>query len=234
MRKILGCIKKANQNYHMIQEDDVIGVGLSGGKDSIALLKALKLYQYFAPVRYKIVAITLTLGFDDFDLTPISDFCKKNEIDHIIEETKIGQVVFNERNEKHPCGMCARMKRGRLSKVCNRHEIQKLALGHHADDAIETLFMSMFYESRIHTFKPVTLMDRSNIAVIRPLIYAFETDIEKAVLRNQLPVISSPCPADKNTKREYIKSVINNLDVSHLKSNLLHALENKEQLDIWG
>lgn len=234
MRKILGCIKKANQNYHMIQKGDVIGVGLSGGKDSIALLKALKLYQYFAPVKYKIVAITLTLGFPDFDLTSISDFCKKNEIEHIIEETRIGQVVFEERNEQHPCGMCARMKRGRLSKVCTHHGIKKIALGHHADDAVETLFMSMFYEGRIHTFKPVTLMDQSNITVIRPLIYAFEADIREAVIRNQLPVINSLCPADKNTKREYIKSVLNDLNVPHLKSKLLHALENKEQLEIWG
>lgn len=235
MKKVLGCIKKAVMNYSMIDDGDVIGVGVSGGKDSMALLYGLKLFQNFSPVKYEIKAISLTMGFENFDLTSISDFCKTHDIEHIVEETNIGKIIFEERNEKHPCGMCSRMKRGRLSKVCNRNGISRLALGHHADDAIETLFMSMFYESRIHTFRPVTYMDRSGITVIRPLIYAFESDITDAVSRHNLPIISNPCPADKNTKRQYIKSMMNNFskDIPHLKAQLLHALENKDQLEIW-
>lgn len=235
MKKVLGCLKKANINYNMIEEGDVIGVGLSGGKDSLVLLNALKLYQNFSPNPYTIKALTLTLGFNDFDLTPIIKFCITNDIEHIIEETRIGEVVFNERRDNNPCGMCSRMKRARLSKLCKKHGIQKLALGHHADDAIETLFMSMLYESRIHTFLPVTYMDRSDITVIRPLVYAFESDIIKAHQRNQLPVVNSPCPANKNTKREYMKSLLSDIskDVPHAKERLLHAIENKEQLEIW-
>lgn len=235
MRKILGCIKKANLNYSMIEEGDVIGVGLSGGKDSMALLYALKLFQNFSPVPYDIKAITLTMGFESFDLKSIQKFCESLQIEHIVEETKIGKIIFEERNEKNPCGLCARMKRGRLSKVCQTHQINKLALGHHADDAIETLFMSMFYESRIHTFKPVTFMDRSNITVIRPLIYAFELDIINAVKNKNLPTIKNPCPVDKNTKREYIKKLMVNLsdDIPNLRKQLLSALENQDQLEIW-
>lgn len=235
MKKIMGCVKKAVETYSMIEEGDIIGVGLSGGKDSMILLHALKLYQNFSPVKFHIKAISLTLGFDDFDLSPISDFCRAQGIEHIVEETNIGKVVFDERKDKHPCGMCSRMKRGRLSRVCNAHGIHKLALGHHGDDAIESLFMSMFYESRIRTFKPVSFMDRSSITVIRPLIYAFESDVKNALLQVNLPVVESACPVDRYTKREYIKKVLSNLseDVPHLKERLLHALENKKQLEIW-
>lgn len=235
MRKVLGCLKKADINFNMINEGDVIGVGLSGGKDSIVLLNALRLYQNFSPVSYTIKALTLTLGFKDFDITPITEFCKTHSIEHIIEETHIAEVVFNEKKLSNPCGMCSRMKRARLSKLCKKLSINKLALGHHADDAIETMFMSMFYESRIHTFMPVTYMDRSDITVIRPLVYAFESDIIEAHQRHRLPIVKSPCPADKNTKREYIKSLLSDIskDVPHLKERLLHAIENKEQLEIW-
>lgn len=235
MRKILGCIKKAVMNYSMIDEGDVIGVGVSGGKDSMVLLYALKLFQRFSPVKYDVKAITLTMGFEDFDLESIETFCKSLGVGHIVEKTQIGKIIFDERNQKHPCGMCARMKRGRLSKVCQRHQIHKLALGHHADDAIETLFMSMFYEGRIHTFKPVTYMDRSDITVIRPMIYAYEQDVKNAALSKNIPIIKNPCPVDKNTKRAYVKGIMNGLnqDIPNLKTRLLHSLENQEQLEIW-
>lgn len=235
MKKILGCIKKAVMNYSMIEDGDVIGVGVSGGKDSMVLLHALKLFQNFSPVQYDITAITLTMGFESFDLENIVDFCKSIGIEHIVEETQIGKVIFEDRNQKNPCGMCARMKRARLSKVCQRYNIKKLALGHHADDAIETLLMSMFYESRIHTFTPVTYMDRSAITVIRPLVYAFEEDIENALKDVTLPIVKNPCPVDKHTKREYLKNLLNGIDkdIPHLKNRLLGCLENKDQLEIW-
>lgn len=235
IKKIMGCLEKAVENYKMIEEGDVIGVGLSGGKDSIVLLHSLKLYQNFSPVQYDIKAFSLTMGFDDFDLSPVSDYCHAHGIEHIIEETEIGKVVFEERNDKHPCGMCSRMKRARLNKVCASHGVLKLALGHHGDDAIESLLMSMFFEGRIRTFKPVSFMDRSSITVIRPLIYALESDISKAFIDSNLPVVKNPCPVDKKTKREFLKNVLNNLsaDIPHIKKNLLCALENKEQLEIW-
>ncbi len=235
MKKIMGCLKKAVETYKMINDGDIVGVGLSGGKDSMVLLHALRLYQNFSPIKYDIKAFSLTMGFDDFNLSSVSSYCHAHSIEHIIEATNIGKVIFDERKEKHPCGMCSRMKRARLSKVCTSHGVFKLALGHHGDDAIESLLMSMFFEGRIRTFKPVSFMNRSSITVIRPLIYAFESDISKALTDSNLPVVKNPCPVDKKTKREFMKKILDSLstDIPHVRKRLLHALENKEQLEIW-
>lgn len=235
MRKVLGCLKRAVEEFDMIKDGDVIGVGLSGGKDSMTLLYALKLYLNFAPIKYTVKALTLTMGFESFDVSKLTEFCRQLDIEHIVLETKIGPVVFEERKESHPCGMCSRMRRGRLHKLCKEHHIDKLALGHHADDAIETLFLSMLYESRIHTFKPVTYLDRSDLTQIRPLIYAFESDIIDAVNRHHIPVEKNPCPAAKHTKREYIKTLLNTIskDIPDAKKHLLTALGNKDQLELF-
>ncbi|TCO76479.1 tRNA 2-thiocytidine biosynthesis TtcA family protein [Marinisporobacter balticus] len=235
MRKILGCIKKAVTDFNMIQEGDVVGVGVSGGKDSTALLYALKLFQNFSPVKYELKALTLTLGFDNFDLTPLKDLCAKLEIPYIIQPTQIGKVIFEERKDKHPCAMCARMRRGKIYSLCNETGVTKLALGHHGDDAIETLFLSMFYESRISTFDPVTFLDRKNLTMIRPLIYASEQDIISAVKKHALPVVKSPCPANGNTQRQYMKGLLNNIykDIPNGRERIISALKNGEQLNIW-
>lgn len=235
MKKILGCIKKAVIDFDMIQEGDVIAVGVSGGKDSMTLLYGLKLFQRFSPVNYELKAFSLTLGFDNFDLSPIEEFCKKNDIEYIIRHTEIGKVVFEERQEKNPCSLCARFKRAILHEMCQEHEVNKLALGHHRDDAIETLLLSMFYEGRINSFSPVTYLSRRNITAIRPLIYAEERQIKGAVKRNNIPRVKSPCPADGNTKREYMKNLLKQIykDIPHASTSLLSALMNKEQLNIW-
>lgn len=235
MRKILGCLKKAVADFHMIEDGDVIGVGLSGGKDSTALLYALKLFQNFSPVKYELKAVTLTLGFGNFDLTPMIEFCKKIDVPYTIQETEIGKIVFEEKKYKNPCAMCSRMRRGRLHTLCKDLEINKLALGHHADDAVETLFLSMFYESRISTFEPITYLDRKDLTMIRPLIYASENDIITAVSKHSLPVVKSPCPANGKTQREYMKNLLNEIykDIPNGRDRIITALKNKEQLSLW-
>ncbi|MBF8982995.1 tRNA 2-thiocytidine biosynthesis protein TtcA [Lutibacter sp. B2] len=235
MRKILGCIKKAVKNFDMIQEGDVIGVGVSGGKDSSSLLYALKLYQNFSPVKFELKALTLTLGFEDFDLTPINEFCRKIEVEHIVCPTQIGKVIFEERKEKNPCSLCSTMRRGRLHNLCKEHGVTKLALGHHADDAIETLFLCMMHEGRINTFEPITYLDRKDLTMIRPLIYAYEEDIILAVNKHNIPVVESTCPANKKTQREYFKQMLTNIygDIPNGRKNILKALENADQFNLW-
>jgi tRNA(Ile)-lysidine synthase TilS/MesJ len=236
MKKILGCVKKAVSDFSMIQDGDVVGVGVSGGKDSTALLYALKLFQNFSPVKYELKAFTLTLGFDNFDLTPLKKFCHDLKIPYIIQPTQIGKVVFEERKDKNPCAMCARMRRGRLHTLCKEYGVTKLALGHHGDDAVETLFLSMFYESRISTFDPVTFLDKKNLTMIRPLIYASEKDIISTVNKHNLPIVKSPCPANGKTQRQYMKNLLEQIykDIPNGKDRIITALKNKEQLNIWS
>lgn len=236
MRKILGCIRKAVMDFDMIQDGDVVGVGVSGGKDSVALLYALKLFQRFSPMKYELKALSLTLGFDGFDLSPIKRLCEEIDVEYIVKPTEIGKIVFEERKEKNPCSLCSRFKRAALHNLCNDHSITKLALGHHRDDAIETLFLSMFYEGRIHTFNPVTYLSRKDLTMIRPMIYAEEREIKGVIRRHNLPVVKSPCPADGSTKREYMKQSLLKFykDIPHSNERLLKALMNTEQLNIWN
>lgn len=236
MRKILGCIRKAVMDFDMIQDGDVVGVGVSGGKDSVVLLYALKLFQRFSPMKYELKALSLTLGFDGFDLSPIKKLCEEIDVEYIVKPTEIGKIVFEERKEKNPCSLCSRFKRAALHNLCNDHSITKLALGHHRDDAIETLFLSMFYEGRIHTFNPVTYLSRKDLTMIRPMIYAEEREIKGVIRRHNLPVVKSPCPADGSTKREYMKQSLLKFykDIPHSDERLLKALMNTEQLNIWN
>ncbi|WP_129597482.1 tRNA 2-thiocytidine biosynthesis TtcA family protein [Anaerophilus nitritogenes] len=235
MRKLLGYVKKAVLDFNMIENGDIVGVGVSGGKDSMALLYALKLFQRFSPVKYDLKAFTLTLGFNDFDISPIQNFCKELEIPYIVQHTDIGKIVFEDRKEKSPCSLCARMRRGKLHSLCKNHGVTKLALGHHGDDAVETLFLSIFYESRISTFLPVTYLDRIDLTMIRPLIYAKEQDIIDSVSRNDLPIVKNPCPADGKTKRQYMKNLLDQIykEIPNGRNHVIEALKNKDQLHIW-
>ncbi|PAB59380.1 tRNA 2-thiocytidine biosynthesis TtcA family protein [Anaeromicrobium sediminis] len=235
MKKIVGCVKRAVEEFNMIEDGDVVGVGVSGGKDSSALLYALRLYQNFSKAKFQIKALTLTLGFEGFDISPITKFCNELGIEHVVVPTQIGKVIFEERKEKNPCSLCARMRRGRLHNLCKELGVTKLALGHHADDAIQTLFLSMFYEGRLNTFEPVTYLDRKDLIMIRPLMYAYEKDIISSVDRHNIPVVESPCPANKKTQREYAKELINDIekDIPNVKANILRAMENKDQMYLW-
>jgi tRNA(Ile)-lysidine synthase TilS/MesJ len=235
MKKILGPLRRGVEKYDMIKPGDRIAVGLSGGKDSTALLVAMKRFQYFSPVPFELEGITLDMGFGGMDFSPLIDLCASLNIPYTIKKTSIGPIVFEERKEKNPCSLCARMKRGALHDLAIEQGCRSIALGHHSDDAIETFFLSLFYEGRINTFSPVTYLDRKSITLIRPLIFVKERDIIGYFKTNELPEIKSTCPADGFTKREDIKNMIKDLrkTIPDLDDRVLGAIQNKEQLNLW-
>ena len=226
MRKILGCIKRAQAQFGMIQENDVVAVGCSGGKDSMVLLHALHLYQYFSDVNYTLKAVTMDMGFPQQDLSPISQFCLERQIEHIIKKTNLSAVIFEERKESNPCSLCARMRRGCLNNMCEENGISKLALGHHGDDLLETFFLNMFYEIRLSTFSPVTEFERTSTIMIRPLLYATEEDVSKAAINNNIPIIPNPCPVSGHTKRDLAKKIIADIEeqLPGSRLHMIHAL----------
>ena len=235
MKKILGSLRRGVETYQMISPGDRIAIGLSGGKDSTALLVAMKRYQYFSPAPFEIEAITLDMGFDGMDFTPLQDLCAELDIPYTIKKTQIGPIVFDTRQEKNPCALCARMKRGALHDLAIERGCRKIALGHHADDAIETFFLSLFYEGRINTFSPVTYLVRKDITLIRPFIYVKEKDIIFSPEIKQLPVVKSTCPADGHTKREEMKELMRDLrkQFPDMDDRILKAIQNKEQFHLW-
>ena len=177
MKEVLGCLRRADEDFRMIAPGDHVAVGVSGGKDSLLLLYALALYRRFSKNPYTLTAVTLTMGLQPFDLGGVRALCETLDVPYIVRETEIGKVIFEERKEKNPCSLCAKMRRGALVDLCLEVGANKLALGHHRDDAIETLFLSMLYEGRIHTFHPVTHLTRKGITQIRPLVYLPEKHV---------------------------------------------------------
>ena len=208
LQKMMGYLRRAAEDYRMIEDGDRIAVGLSGGKDSVALLAALHKMRDYYPAKYELYAITVSLGFEGFDTTPISGLCDRLNVGHIIVETAIGATVFDERGEKNPCSLCSKMRKGALYNKAKELRCNKIALGHNRDDVIQTFFLSMFYEGRIHTFSPVTYLDRSGLTVIRPLVYAPEKYILSYVKKSGLTAVHNPCPVNGATKREDIKAFV--------------------------
>lgn len=207
MQRILSFVRRACDDYNMIEDGDKIAVGVSGGKDSMLLLAALNHLKIFYPRRFEIYAIILDPQFSgkETDYSLIEQYCKENNIPIIIKRTQIGPIIFDERKEKSPCSLCARMRRGALHDATLELGFNKIALGHHRDDVIETFLMNLFSEGRIGCFSPVTYLSRKDIFMIRPLIYTPEREIEAAVARLSLPIVKSVCPADGNTLRQEVK-----------------------------
>lgn len=218
----------------MIEAGDKIAVGVSGGKDSMTLLTALCQLQRFYPKKFELEAISLTMGIGNADFTPVAEYCRNAGVNYTIEETNIGKIIFEIRNEQNPCSMCANLRRGALHNAAKRLGCNKVALGHHKDDAIETLLLSTFFEGRIHTFSPVTYLERKDLYLIRPLIYVEEKQIKFFSKSGYFPIVKSPCHIDGKTKRQYIKDLISQLqkDKNDIKSNLFGAIKRAE-IDGW-
>ena len=231
MKELLGCIRKADKDFGLIQEGDIVCVGVSGGKDSLALLYAMSLYRRFCPNKYRLVAATLHLGREPFDLSGIQKLCEELEVEYVVKRTQISEVIFDIRKEANPCALCAKMRRGALIDLCKEMGANKLALGHHRDDAEETLLLSMLYEGRIHTFHPKTFLSRSGITQIRPMVYASE----KHIIHLVRTLVASPCPANGETKREEMTEILNYIckKIPNARELLLSALQNTEQYGLW-
>lgn len=227
MQKILSHLRKAIEDYHMIEEGDKIAVGLSGGKDSITLLSALKALQRFYPKKFDLIAISVDPGFEFFNREFLKEVCDKLEIPLFCEESHIKEIVFDIRKEKNPCSLCANLRRGILNTTAIREGCNKIALGHNEDDVLETFLLNLFYTGSISTFAPVSYMDRSQMTLIRPLIYTPEKEIRRFVKKNNITVMPKACPMDGVSKREDMKKMIQDLqiDIPHVRANLYGAIE---------
>ncbi len=203
-----GMVQKGIFDFNMIEEGDSIAVGVSGGKDSLAVLLALSKIKKYSPVSFTLTAITLDLGIVNADFAKVKELCDNLEIPYYIENTRIGEIVFNVRKEISPCSLCANLRRGALNNKAVQLGCNKVVLGHHRDDAVETMMMSLLYEGRFHSFSPVTYLSRKNIHVLRPLVYVKEKDVIEYCKVNNLVPVKSPCPATGTTNREKIKNII--------------------------
>ncbi|MDR0897977.1 MAG: tRNA 2-thiocytidine biosynthesis TtcA family protein [Oscillospiraceae bacterium] len=235
MKTVLGCIRRADQDFSMLQDGDHVAVGVSGGKDSLLLLKALSLYRLFSHTNFTLEALMLTLGFEPFDTTGVAAFCRQIDVPLTVRKTDIGPIVFEQRQEKNPCALCAKMRRGILNDLAVSHGANKLALGHHREDVLETFLMSLFYEGRLHTFHPATYLSRTGITVVRPMVYLPEKHIVHMARRLDLPIIQSPCPANGHTARQEAKDLLRDLSKTHpnLQTLMLSALRNRAQYGLW-
>ncbi|MBM7562644.1 tRNA lysidine(34) synthetase [Fusibacter tunisiensis] len=235
MKKLLGIMRRTIESYGMISDGDRVAVGLSGGKDSMALLMLLKKYQSFAPVKFHLEAITVDMGFNTFNLEAAQAFCKMLDVPYEIAKTDIAKVVFEIREEKNPCALCANMRRGVLSDVMKARGLNKLALGHHQDDALSTLFLNMLYAGKLNTLEYISYLSRADIHVIRPFLDAPESEVIRTIQSEKIPVLKSPCPMDRRTKRESINQMLENLEkeVPHSRKSLVTAMRNEAQCNLF-
>lgn len=234
LQQLYSYVRQAVDDYQMIQPNDRIAIGISGGKDSLTLLYALAGLRKFYPNKFEIIALTVDLGFPGFDLTPIRRLCEDLHVEYHIVKTEIGRIVFDERKETSPCALCAKMRKGALNDYAKKLSCNKIAYAHHMDDIIETMFLSMFYEGRFYSFAPVTHLDRSDLTVIRPLMYVPEANVIGFLHKQNLPLVKNPCPADGETKREYIKQFVRTLNLENpgIKKRIFHAIRNGN-IDGW-
>lgn len=229
MKHILSYVRRAIDDYNMINDGDKIAVALSGGKDSITMLKALKNLQIFYPKRFELIAISVNPGFEFFDADFLRKTCSELDIPFFEEKYDISKIVFEDRHEKSPCSLCANLRRGILNTAAKREGCNKIALGHNLDDVLETFLMNLFFAGNISTFSPVSYMDRSGMTVIRPLIYVPEKDTKRFVKRSGTPIMPKVCPMDGNSTREYIKQLVVTLSLKnkYVKANIMGAIKRK-------
>ena len=238
MQRILGYLRKAVNDYKMIEDGDKIAVGLSGGKDSILLVSALAHYRRFSDEKFSLVAINVDMGFSDVseeEYARTESYLQSLDVPFYRVKTDIAEIIFDRREESSPCSLCSKMRRGALNTKAIELGANKIALGHHVDDALETLLLTFTHEGRLSTFAPYSYMDRTGITLIRPLIYLEEHDIQLACKRLELPIIFNPCPMDKHTRRQYIKELIDRIDeeIPRSKSLMISALIHPERNNLW-
>ena len=232
---MLSGFRKGITEYKMIKDGDKVAVGLSGGKDSVVLLHLLNEYKKFSPEKFDLVAITVDLRFngEDGDYSTLIDYCKENGIEYKIVKTDIGNIVFDIRKESNPCALCAKMRKGALYSEAVNLGCNKVALGHHSDDLIETMLLSLLYEGRLSTFSPKCLLDRTRLTLIRPMVMMKECDI--ASFSEKLPVVKSKCPANKHTKREYVSDLIKHIskDIPNVREMMFTALTHPDRYNLF-
>lgn len=226
MQRILSYMRKAIEDYNMIEEGDKIAICLSGGKDSITMLHGFKALQRFYPKKFDIVAISIHPGFEFFDTNLLQKICDKLDVPLFIEKSNIKEIVFDVRKEKNPCSLCANLRRGIINSVAIREGCNKIALGHNKDDVLETFMLNLLYTGSVNTFAPVSYMDRTKITLVRPLIYAKEKDTRRFIKQNDIQVMPKACPMDGYSKREDIKNMIYNIrkDIPKVEANLFGAI----------
>ena len=229
-KHLLSYVRRAVDDYEMINDGDSIAVGVSGGKDSLALLAALAGLRVFYPKKFELIAITEDMGFEGSDFSAVAEFCRGIDVPYFIEKTDIAKVIFDIRKESNPCSLCAKMRRGALHGDAKKHGCNKVALGHHFDDAVETFMLNLFFEGRIGCFSPVTYLSRADLTMIRPMLYMPEKEVRAYAAKVALPVVKSVCPADGNTKREEMKKLLHDFERSHpgLKYRIFGAMQRGE------
>lgn len=234
LQKIIGKTKRAIEDFNMIEEGDKIAIGMSGGKDSITLLYSLYYLQKFYKHHFEIMAITIHTGNPSFDTSELKKICDELGVEYLVYNSNISDVVFKIRKEENPCSLCANMRRGMLNSLAVEHGCNKIALGHHMDDVMETFLMSLLLNGRIHTFAPVTYLSRSNVKTIRPMIYVEEKLIRAVAKEKNFPVMTKCCPADGYTKRDYMTDLIYKLkkDIPRVREHIFGAIK-RSGIDGW-
>jgi len=227
LQRLLSYVRRAVDDYHMIEDRDKIAIGVSGGKDSICLLLALKNLQRFYPKRFELEAITISLGLPGASYEDIQSLCDEIGVNYTVVHTDIGQIVFEERKEKNPCSLCSKMRKGALNDMAEKLGCNKVALGHNKDDVVETLLMSLFYEGRLNCFAPVSYLDRKKLYSIRPLIYVPEYECKRFVTNSSIQIVKNPCLVDGSTKRQETKELLSKLDkdYDHLQEKIFGAIQ---------
>lgn len=228
LQKLYSYTRKAIDDFQMIKENDSIAVGISGGKDSLTLLYALAGLRKFYPIHYSLTAVTVDLGYPDFDLTAIKELCQELDVPYHIIPTEIGAIIKEQNKKNSPCSLCAKLRKGALNQAVIELGCNKVAYAHHKDDIIETMLLSLMFEGRFYAFPPVTHLDRSNLDVIRPLMYVPEVDVIGFKNHYNLPVVKNPCTFDGKTKRQYAKDLLQQLNKDHpgVKNRLFTAIIN--------
>jgi len=227
LNKLAGHVRRCIDDYDMIDEGETVAVGVSGGKDSLTLLCVLYELAKYHPAKFNIHAVTLDMGIEGMDFNPVIDLCKVLDVPFTLFVSPIARILFDERKEKNPCSLCAKMRRAALGNMITELGINKIALAHHYDDAIETFMLSLIYEGRLHCFQPVTYLDRTDVTQIRPMLYVEEKAIKRFVKEENLPVVHNPCPMNGISKREEIKTLIKSLAVEHkdIKRKIFGAIQ---------